>query len=277
MIPARILMCPPVHYGIEYEINAWMDLDRPADRAEAWRQWRRLRQAVADLPGVEVVEIAPVAGLPDMVFTANGGLHVDRRVVVGTFRHPERRGETPHFARWFEAHGYEPVLPPEGLFLEGAGDVVRTARGWIAGYPQRSSASAHRWLARLLGEEVLSVELVDPRYYHLDTCLVVLGPESAACAPAAFDTYGLRVLRAAFPDLIEVEPEEGARFACNLVAWAGHAVLPAGCPRLAAALAERGWTTTEVPMGEFIKAGGAARCLCLTLPERGTVVDGLAP
>ncbi len=276
-ISARILMCPPDHYGIRYEINRWMDLDRPADPEAAAAQWRSLRAAVADLPGVAVVEIAPRPELPDMVFTANGGLHVDHRVVLGSFRHPERQGETPHFAAWFAAQGYRLVTPPDGLFLEGAGDVVRTATGWIAGYPQRSSASAHRWLAEVLGEEVISVELVDPRYYHLDTCLVVLGEQCAACAPEAFDAYGLTVLHDRFEDLIEVDPAEGERFACNLVAWAGHAILPAGCPRLAASLVERGWTTVAVDTSEYIKAGGACRCLCLTLPAQGTVVSGLAP
>lgn len=273
--PARILMCPPDHYGIRYEINRWMHLDRPADPARAGAQWRSLRAAVADLPGVEVEEIAPRPDLPDMVFTANGGLHVDDRVVLGTFRHPERQGETPHFGAWFADRGYQVVTPPDGLYLEGAGDVVRTATGWIGGYPQRSTAAAHRWLAALLGDEVLSVELVDSRYYHLDTCLVVLGEQSAACAPEAFDGYGLAVLRDRFDDLIEVDPAEGERFACNLVAWAGHAIVPAGCPRLGAALAERGWTTTAVEASEFIKSGGACRCLCLTLPESGTVVSGL--
>jgi len=275
--PARILMGPPDYYGIRYEINRWMHLDHPADPGRATAQWRSLRAAVADLPGVEVVEIAPQPDLPDLVFTANGGLHVDQRVVVGTFRHRQRQGETAYFAAWFAAHGFTVVTPPDGLVLEGAGDVVRTATGWIAGYPQRSNAAAHRWLAQLLGDEVLSVELIDPRYYHLDTCLVVLGETSAACVAEAFDAYGLAVLRERFADLIEVAGAEGERFACNLVAWAGHAILPAGCPRLRAALAERGWTTTAVEAGEFLKAGGACRCLCLTLPESATVVAGLAP
>lgn len=274
---ARMLMCPPDHYGIHYEINRWMDVSRPAAPVRAAAQWRCLRAAVADLPGVEVVEIAPRPGLPDMVFTANGGLHVDRRVVLGTFRHPERRGESGHFAAWFAAHGYQVVVPPDGLFLEGAGDVVRTATGWIGGYPQRSSASAHRWLAEALGEEVISVELVDPRYYHLDTCLVVLGSQCAACVAEAFDAYGLAVLHDRFADLIEVDSVEGERFACNFVAWARHAIVPAGSFRLAAALAERGWTTAEIAVDEFIKAGGACRCLVLTLPAAGTVVDGLTP
>lgn len=272
---AHMLMCPPDHYGIHYEINRWMHKEVPADPVRATRQWRNLRAAIADLPGIEVVEAAPVAGLPDMVFTANGGLHVDHRVVVGTFRYPERRGETPYFSRWFADHGWEVIAPPEGQFLEGAGDVVRTAHGWIAGYPQRSSPAAHRWLTEVLGDPVLSLELVDPRYYHLDTCLVVLGEESAAYAPDAFDQYGRRVLAARFPDLIAVEGEEAERFGCNLVAWSRHAVVASGTPRLQAALRERGWDLAEVEVDEYIKSGGAARCLVLTLPVEGTVVDGL--
>ena len=272
---AHMLMCPPDHYGIHYEINRWMHKDIPADPLRAIRQWRSLRAAVADLPGVAVVEVAPVAGLPDMVFTANGGLHVDHRVVVGTFRYPERRGETSHFRDWFVDRGWEVVHPPGERYLEGAGDVVRTPYGWIAGYPQRSSPEAHRWLEEVVGEPVLSVELVDPRFYHLDTCLVVLGAESAAYAPDAFDPYGRRVLAARFSDLIAVERDEAERFGCNLVAWGGHAVVPAGTPRLQAALRERGWNLTEVVVDEYIKSGGAARCLVLTLPTKGTVVDGL--
>jgi N-dimethylarginine dimethylaminohydrolase len=277
MPTAHMLMCPPDHYGILYEINRWMHREVQADPARAQAQWRNLRAAVADLPGVEVAEMAPVSGLPDMVFTANGGLHVDHRVVLGTFRYPERRGETPHFRDWFVSHGWQPIMPPDGHFLEGAGDVVRTAQGWIAGYPQRSNPLAHRWLVRVLAEPVVSLELIDPRYYHLDTCLVVLGGESAAYAQEAFDAYGRRVLTARFPDLIAVEGREAERFGCNLVAWAGHAVVPAGTPRLQAALRERGWVVTEVEVDEYIKAGGAARCLVLTLPAGGTVVTGLAP
>jgi N-dimethylarginine dimethylaminohydrolase len=274
---AHMLMCPPDHYGIHYEINRWMHKEVPADPVRAVRQWRNLRAAVGDLPGVEVIEVSPVAGLPDMVFTANGGLHVDHRVVLGTFRYPERRGETFYFQQWFADHGWDVVVPPEAQFLEGAGDVVRTAHGWIAGYPQRSSPAAHRWLTQALGDPVLSLELVDARYYHLDTCLVVLGAESAAYAPDAFDEYGRRVLAARFPDLIAVEGEEAERFGCNLVAWSGHAVVPAGTPRLQAALRERGWRVVAVEVNEFIKSGGAARCLVLTLPVQGTVVDGLVP
>jgi N-dimethylarginine dimethylaminohydrolase len=272
---AYMLMCPPDHYGIHYEINRWMHREVQADPSRAQAQWRTLRAAVADLPGVEVVEVAPVNGLPDMVFTANGGLHVDRRVVTGTFRYPERRGETPYFHDWFVGHGWEAIMPTDDQFLEGAGDVVRTAHGWIAGYPQRSSPAAHRWLENVLREPVLSLELIDPRYYHLDTCLVMLGETSAAYAPDAFDRYGRRVLAARFPDLIAVEGPEAERFGCNLVAWAGHAVLPTGTPRLRAALRERGWVVAQVEVDEYIKAGGAARCLVLTLPARGTVVDGL--
>ncbi len=261
---AHILMCPPDYYGIEYEINPWMDRRRPADHAAAVDQWNALRGLLAEA-GASVSTIAPVAGLPDMVFTANAAVVVGRLAVLSHFRHPQRQQEEPHFAAWLAAHGFEVCRVPEDVYFEGAGDALFCGDTLFAGYRIRSDARGHQLVAERIGCRVIPLELVDPYYYHLDTCFCPLDIRTAAYYPAAFDAYGLRVLREMVPDLIEVSAEEARRFACNAVVVGRTVVTNVGCPRLHAVLAERGFVPRETLLDEFVKAGGSAKCLTLRL------------
>lgn len=165
--PVRILMCAPHHYDVDYVINPWMEgnIHRSSrERAEA--QWTGLYQVLKDQAQVELVE--PQKGWPDMVFTANAGLVLDKTVVLSRFFHPERQGEEPHFQAWFEAQGFTVQVLPEGLPFEGAGDALFDRGGhWLwAGYGFRSELDSHPYLARWLDVEVLSLRLVDQRFYH---------------------------------------------------------------------------------------------------------------
>jgi len=260
----RILMCPPEHYGIEYEINPWMSRARQADRALAMQQWTALRDILART-GVETPEIEPVPGLPDLVFTANAGLMYENRVVLSHFRHPERQKEEDPFRRWFQANGFEVVAPPAGMSFEGAGDALFCGDTLFAGYRMRSDALGHQQIGALLGCRVIPVELVDPYYYHLDTCFCPLAAGLAAWHPPAFDEYGQKVIRELIDSLIEIDAEEARSFACNAVVVGHHVVTNVGCPKFHAALQLKGFSAIETPLGEFVKAGGSAKCLTLRL------------
>jgi N-dimethylarginine dimethylaminohydrolase len=257
-------MCRPDFYGIHYEINPWMNSARQADHPLACEQWAALHsQLVA--AGAAIVEVEPAAGLPDLVFTANAALIYGDRAVISRFKHPQRQGEEPHFRRWFADQGWKIVETPAGCSFEGAGDALFCGDTLFAGYRLRSDARGHQQIGEQLGVRVLPLELVDPYYYHLDTCFCPLTADSAIYYPAAFDEYGRRVLAENIPTLVAVEEEEARSFACNAVVVGRRVITNAGCPRLHEALAERGFEPAETPLGEFVKAGGSAKCLTLRL------------
>lgn len=262
---ADFLMCPPRHYGIDYEINPWMDRRRPANRRRAAAQWRALYEEIADRIQAKVALLDPAPGLPDLVFTANAGLVWGNRVVPSRFRHPERAGEEPIVRQWFAEQGFEVwELPSEDAF-EGAGDALFCADTLFAGYAFRSDIRSHRALSERLGVPVLSLELVDSRFYHLDTCFCPLDRETAMYYPGAFDDYGVRVLRARIPRLIPLTEEDAARFGANAVVFGREVVLNAGCETLYRQLEEHGFRPHPVALDEFIKSGGSAKCLTLDL------------
>lgn len=257
-------MCSPEHFGIEYEINAWMSRQRPADRAVAQQQWAALRQIFIEL-GVNVVEMAAVANLPDLVFTANAGLVYQNRVVLARFKPVERQGEEPLDREWFAANGFDVVEPPADMNFEGAGDALFCGDTLFAGYRQRSDARGHQQIGAMLGCRVIPLELVNPYYYHLDTCFCPLAAGVAAWHPAAFDSYAQHAVQELVPTLIEVDANEAASFACNAVVIGRTVVTNTGCANFHAALHTQGFATIATPLGEFVKAGGSAKCLTLRL------------
>jgi N-dimethylarginine dimethylaminohydrolase len=257
-------MCPPDYYGIHYEINPWMNTERQADHAEAVQQWNALRQAI-EAAGAGVSLLDPVDGLPDLVFTANAAMIYGRQALLSRFRHPQRQGEEPHNRRWLAANGFDVIDAPADCNFEGAGDALFCGDTLYAGYRMRSDAAGHQEIGRLLDVRVIPVELVDPRYYHLDTCFCPLVEGEAIWYPAAFDEYGQRVIREHVSNLIEAEQTEAERFACNAVVIGKMVITNTGCDRLHDALAARGYLPVATPLGEFVKAGGSAKCLTLRL------------
>ncbi len=260
----RILMCPPDFYGIEYEINPWMSRSRGSMPEKAHKQWRGLHDALVKL-GVQVELMTPQPALPDLVFTANAGLMVGRRFFSSRFRHEVRARETPHFDAWFAAHDFTVEHLPEGMFFEGAGDALFCGQTLFAGYRIRSDVAGHQYLGKVLERQVLPLELVDQRFYHLDTCFCPLAPGAALYFPKAFDAYGQKVLENHIPRLLVVEEAEAARFACNAVVVGKTVILNTGSDRLAAGLQKWGYQCIALELDEFLKAGGSAKCLTLRL------------
>jgi N-dimethylarginine dimethylaminohydrolase len=260
----HILMCPPDFYGIHYEINPWMDMTRQAEHAVAVEQWNSLHREIVKA-GAQVSLVAPVEGLPDLVFTANAAMIYRRQALVSRFRHRQRQGEEPYNRQWFAEHGFQLVDVSENFSFEGAGDALFCGDTLYAGYRMRSDASGHQQIGQMLGVRVIPVELVDARYYHLDTCFCPLAPGEAIWYPAAFDDYGQRAIREHVDSLVEVKKAEAERFACNAVVIGQHVITNTGCDRLHVELAERGYQPIATPLDQFVKAGGSAKCLTLRL------------
>lgn len=259
------LMCPPDYYGIEYEINPWMDKHRPADKPTAHCQWLALYDLLTNRLGAKVELLEPVRGLPDLVFTANAGLVSGPSFIVSQFRHPERQREQPVFEDWFIRHGYAIHRPPEGACFEGEGDVLRVGETWFAGYRIRSDIRAHQQIGELIRREVLSLELIAPRFYHLDTCFCPLNHRQVLYYPPAFDEYGRKVIHEFIPEPIVVNEADALRLGCNAIVIGREVILQEGCTELSSILRERGFTVHALNLSEFHKAGGSAKCLVLYL------------
>ena len=263
-ITPHILMCPPDHYGIEYEINPWMSRSRQADRELAKQQWLDLKSLLEQV-GARISLLEPVAGLPDLVFTANAAMIYRDRAILAHFRHEQRQGEEPLCDRWLTDHGFRVEKLPDDRYFEGAGDALFCGETLLAGYRIRSDIHSQQLIGKLVDSRVIPVELVDTHYYHLDTCCCPLAPGDAIWFPGAFDDYGQQALREVVPKLIEVSADEAHSFACNAVVVGKHVVTNSGCPQLHRDLLAAGYNPHATPLSEFVKAGGSAKCLTLRL------------
>jgi N-dimethylarginine dimethylaminohydrolase len=260
----RFLMCPPEHFGVLYEINSWMHTEVAVDVDLAREQWAGLKAAL-EAAGA-IIELQPaVEGLPDLVFTANAGIVNGRQFVPARFRHPERQGESPHDIAWFEAAGFRVEELPLGVSHEGAGDALPFGSTLVSGYRMRTDAASHAYLSRLTGAPVRSIELVDPRLYHLDLTFCPLDDQRALIAPMGWDRYGCKVIESLVPDPLVLDTEATLQFCANSVVVGRNIVMPS-CPvRVGRQLEAWGFSVMEVDVSEFQKAGGACRCLTLAL------------
>jgi len=266
----RFLMCPPHHYDVDYVINPWMEGNiHKSSRDRAVEQWEKLHHVLKDHTLVDLVE--PQPGWPDMVFTANAGLVLGKTVVLSRFFHKERQGEEPYFKQWFESQGYTVHELPKDLPFEGAGDALLDREGrWLwAGYGFRSELDSHPYLAKWLDIEVVSLRLMDERFYHLDTCFCPLSGGYLLYYPQAFDAYSNRLIEMRVPPekRIAIEEADAVNFACNAVNIDQVVVMNQASDDLKKRLTAVGFEVIETPLTEFLKAGGAAKCLTLRVTE----------
>ncbi|HET6385265.1 MAG TPA: TIGR00300 family protein [Armatimonadota bacterium] len=266
----RFLMCRPDFFEVRYVINPWMEGNvHKVSRPRAIAQWEALRRLLSDRASNDLV--APGPDLPDMTFTANAGLIVDRTVILSRFFHPERRGEEALFARWFREQGFTVRELPEDLPFEGAGDaLIDRAGGWLwAAYGFRSELDSHPYLAEWLDLETLSLRLVDRRFYHLDTCFSPLPDGYLLYYPPAFDAYSNHLIEARVPEerRLAINETDALHFACNAICVDRTLFMHAATRDLEDRLEGAGFQVIETPLSEFIKAGGSAKCLTLRLDE----------
>jgi len=262
--PRSYLMCPPTYFDVTYAINPWMRPGTPVDQPLAMRQWEALRQTHAAL-GHSVSVIDPVPGLPDMVFAANGATVIGGTVLGVRFRYPQRAMEAEAYLAWFRSHDWTSVHEAAHV-NEGEGDILVAGDTVLAGYGFRSDPDTAAELAQVYpGRRVVSLRLVDERFYHLDTAMCVLDSSTAMYYPAAFDDAGRAALASVFAELIEAKDEDAEVLGLNAVSDGHHVVLAAEATGLARSLRSRGFEAVPVDMSELLKAGGSAKCCTLEL------------
>ena len=266
--PPALLMCRPSHYTVAYEINPWMRVTRQVCQPVAARQWQALYELLTKSLGVRVSLLRPVKGLPDLVFTANAGLLAGRTFIRTNFRHPERQGEEAIFERYFRRQGYRVVTLPRQSNFEGEGDALWVGDTLFLGFRFRTDAKAHEQLSKILDRRILPLELVNKRFYHLDTCFCPLNATSVLWYPGAFDRYGWKVVETHVPDPVPVSTADALRFCCNAIVIDRAVILQAGVSKpLRKALERRDYDLYELDLSEFIKAGGSAKCLVLQMGD----------
>lgn len=271
----KLLMCKPDYFGIEYEINPWMSLKRQADREVAARQWYDLYRALRGKAGAQVELVESRPGLPDLVFTANAGLVDGDLVVRSNFRHSQRAREESVYEAWFAADGFKIWTLPPALRFEGEGDAFIVGDRIFMGYGFRTDRAAHEAVAEIVGKQAVSLELVDPYFYHLDTCFFPLDEGRAFYYPDAFSPESQRLLREHVPELLAVGPEEARRFVCNSIVIDRCVVLNGECVETKRRLEEWGYQVMMVNTSEFLKAGGGAKCMVLFLSKGAATAAGV--
>ncbi len=259
-----VLMCRPTHFTVSYRINPWMDPSSPTNTGRAVAQWEHLRETYRAL-GFAVREISPIAGLPDMVFAANGGLVIDDIAYTASFHFPQRQPERPAYGAWFASAGL--TVHWSQFVNEGEGDFLPIGDVILAGHGFRTDTASHDEAASVFGREVLSLQLVRPEFYHLDTALTILdrrpGHEHIAYLPGAFSEESLAELRRRFPDAIEVSEEDAVVFGLNAVSDGLHVITAAAATGFHDQLRDHGYTPIGVDLTELLLGGGGAKCCTL--------------
>jgi len=267
-VPARIptkrtvLMCRPEFFTVVYRINPWMDPALPTDTSLAVRQWETLYQTYLDL-GFEVQLIAPVDGLPDMVYAANGGFVIDNIAYGASFTHPERQPEGPAYMEWFHGAGFDVRIPAN--INEGEGDFLLVGPRILAGTGFRSASNSHEEIAGIYNREVVTLNLVNPSFYHLDTAIAVLDDTNIAYLESAFDEPSLAKLRELYPDAILATEEDAAVLGLNSYSDGYNVVIAARAKDFERQLRERGYNPIGVDLSELLLGGGGVKCCTLEL------------
>ena len=267
-------MTSPVSFDVTYSINPWMEGQvGNVDKVKAMQQWNEVRNAIV-AAGADVV-VMPKApdDCPDAVFTANAGLIFDDFFVPSFFKNKERQVEEPFFINWFgEKYRVVPEMfyeTRETYTFEGAGDALFDTVKPILwyGFGFRSSLAFKAVLDEVFDNTqfiVRGLELVDERWYHLDTCFCPLDTGELLWYPPAFSEHSQYTIRTWFEHSgIEVSEQDALAFACNAVSIGKSIVLPKISNELKERLEDGGYKLYQVDTSEFQKSGGSCKCLTL--------------
>lgn len=260
----QVLMCSAKYFDVKYDINAWMHQHEAVDKGKANEEWQNLYNIYTKTLGWNVKLIDPVEGLPDMVFTTDNAVIVGNKVMLAKFRYPERQPEPAHFESWLKRNGFSQIAHPKNVY-EGGGDTLKFGNKFLIGYGFRSALESHAEVAEYFNKDVVSLRLVDPYFYHLDTAVAVLNDQTVAYYPEALDTKSQKRLKAIVPNLIEATLAEAQGFALNLFSDGKNIITSNKAPTLLEKYRQAGFSVYPTSILEFRKSGGGVKCLTLEL------------
>ena len=262
----EVLLCKPLYFSVEYAINPWMQ-PGTVDKNQAMQQWKALVNTLTTLK-ISVKLIDQVAGLPDMVFSTDQAITVGNKVLLSNFRYPERRSESKFYKKWFEENDYSVNTLPNDLYLEGSGDCLFWGDIIFMGYGFRSTIASAKTTASLLNIDVIPLELINPKYYHLDLAFLPINSTSAIYYPKAFSQNSQKKKKKNIPDLYEFTEKEVSGFAANSLVTGNHVILQKNNPTFVNRIRKLGYYPIEIDISEFLKAGGGIHCLVQILKEK---------
>jgi len=253
-------MSPADYFVLQYDINAWMHQHEHVNLAAAKAQWQKVYNIYTEQMGWEVRLCPPVKNLPDMVFATDCGLMIDGKILLSSFKYPERQPESAHYEQWFRSHGFTKIKQAKNLF-EGGGDFMLCGNKILAGHGFRSSPKAADEVREYFGLEVVPLKIIDPYFYHLDTSVAVLSDDTVAFYPGAIDAASQKRLRAAVPNVIEATLEEAQGFGLNAVSDGQTVITSDESPTLLKKFEAAGFKVIGTPILEFRKSGGGVKCM----------------
>lgn len=272
----KFLMCEPKFFDVNYEINPWMKSQiHRVNTSLAQQQWLKLHDILSKL-NCDIYSINnQEKNVPDLVFTANAGFVINNHVLLSRFESIERRYESEIFAQEFNKLNYHVDFSclEQDVSFEGAGDILFHAKSstYILAHGFRSKKNALNIVNNFCNKHnkkssVLQVELVDDRFYHLDTCFCPLDNGYILYYPKAFSEQSQNILNKKLkPYLLDVSEEDAITFSCNAISVKQFLIANKFSHELTKKLLSLGLILIETPLNEFIKSGGSAKCLTLEI------------
>lgn len=261
----EVLMCRPDHFSVNYQINPWMKIGS-VDKTRANLQWNKLVGSLKK-QNIKVNIINQQKGLPDMVFAADQAVIKNKNLVISNFHYSERRNEVKEYLPWFENQNFNIHYLPKKYFIEGSGECIWQNNRLFVGTGFRNSPNVCKFLSKFLDVETVCLELVNPRYYHLDTCFFILNPEVAFYYPHALSKRSIEILKELIPHLVPIKTEEAENFAANNLVTDHHVIMQKGNKEISEKVKNFGYEVVELNMSEFMKSGGGIHCLVSTIKE----------
>jgi len=261
----KVLLCEPSQFSVDYVINPWMRVGS-VNKSVAAAQWNNLANTLTKL-GIKKEIIKPVKGLPDMVFAADQAVIKNNNLVLSNFHYPQRRSEVKKYLPWFEKQKFKIHKLPKKHFFEGSGDCVWYKDLLFTGTGFRNSPKICKFLSKYLRVETKCLELINPKFYHLDTCLFPLNDTVAFYYPPAFSQKSQKILKTLVKNLISLTDKEANNFAANSLVTDHHVIMQKGNKNFADKLKTLGYKTVEIDVSEFMKSGGGIHCLVQPLEE----------
>lgn len=255
-----VLVCRPKYFRVDYKINPWMKVGS-TDKKKAMNQWNKLINIYKQLElNVEIIE--QNSNFPDMVFAADQGFCLkNKTILLSRFRYKERQGESQYYKKWYKKKGYRVLLLPKNLYFEGCGELQEFKDNLLIGTGFRTNKKAAKTIGKIANRNTIILELVDERFYHLDTCLMVLNDNVIFYYPKAFSTESILKLKSLRSQLIEIDDKEVKNFAANSIVFNNNVVIQIGNPKIAEKIKRLGYKIFNINLNEYMKAGGGAHCL----------------
>ncbi|TAH26052.1 MAG: hypothetical protein EAZ07_05015 [Cytophagales bacterium] len=282
--PRKVLLCSPKYFQVIDAKNVHMGSNiGKTNPTKAYQQWESLKAAYLKLKSRglidEIIEIDPIEGCEDMVFTANQSFpwqntHGGKIVVLSKMYHSSRAREVPYFETLYKNLGYSTTSLKNAQYFEGMGDTIPHPhkRLLYGGYGHRTTLDAYHELSDLLETPILTLELKEEKFYHLDTCFLPINQDHLFICKEAFSNESIEHLSNFFKEITIIPIEEASQF----FALNAH-VVPSTNEEKSVAIIQEGANDTiqllnknnieviKLNTSEYIQSGGSVFCMKMML------------